>query len=228
MQVAKKGIAMTIVVALVGLFIATIVPQPVRAKDKDDHKGDVDRVKVVNGPSEPVPVTGSVSVTLPAVQNVAGTVNVGNLPATQNVAGTVSVGNLPAVQTIQGNVIAPLAPFGVYNNSIVFPGPTPGFQFVVTPNHDAQIWVSVSVTAPTGQAVMGEIANFSVNPVQFFQIPTQLVRSDVTCGCDIRVGTSAFPMYVPANSSLTLSLQRDITATGFLQGGMTFTGILLN
>jgi hypothetical protein len=54
------------------------------------------------------------------------------------------------------------------------------------------------------------------------------VRSDVTSGLDIRVGSSPFPIYLPANSNLTIALTRDITATGFIQGGVTFSGIVLN
>jgi hypothetical protein len=211
MQVVKKGIATAMLVALVGLVVATVVPQPIRAKDKGDQNGDADRVKVVNGPAEPVPVTGQVTVTLPPVQNVAGTVN---------------VGNLPAIQTIQGNVIAPLAPFGVYNNTVVFPGPTPPQQFVVTPNHDMQLWVSVAAVAPPGQSVLGEIINFSNTTL--FQFPTQIVRHDVTCGCDILAGSASAPMYVPANSHLTLALTHDATAQGFFQGSITLSGVLLN
>jgi len=229
MQVLKKGIATVILITVVGLIVASMAPPQVRAKGKnnnDQQQGDFDRVKVINGPTEPVPVTGQVNVTLPAVQNVAGTVNVGNLPAVQNVAGTVNVGNLPAVQTIQGNVIAPLAPYGLYNNTVVFPGPTPPQQFVVTPNHDAQLWVTVSAVAPPGQSVMGELINFSNTTL--FQFPTQLVRHDATCGCDILVGNATAPMYIPANSHLTLALTHDATAVGFFQGSMTCSGVLLN
>ena len=71
------------------------------------------QVRVVNTPTEAVPVTaqgitqvaGTVSIgntptvnvgNLPATQQVAGTINVGNLPATQQVAGTINVGNFPS------------------------------------------------------------------------------------------------------------------------------------
>lgn len=48
--------------------------------------------------------SGNLRTAQQGTQNVAGTVNVGNLPTTQNVAGTISVGNFPATQTIAGNV----------------------------------------------------------------------------------------------------------------------------
>jgi hypothetical protein len=214
MQVANRGIAAAVLVALVGLSVATFM-QPVRAKGDNE-------VTVVNGPTAPVPVTGQVSVTFPPVQTVAGNVTVANLPATQAVTGTVNIGNFPLTQ----NVIAPLAPFGVYNNTVVFPGPTPAQQFVVTPNHDTQIWVSVAAVAPPGQAVMMEIINFSNTTL--FQFPTQLVRHDATCGCDILSGTAPAPIYIPANSNLTLALTHDQTVVGFFQGSMTLSGIQLN
>lgn len=220
-MLVQKGIATAILVALVGLVVASVAPPRISAQ-----KSAIDHVLVVNDATAPVPVTGTVNVTAPAVQNVTGTVNVGNLPAVQNVSGTVNVGNLPAVQTIQGNVIAPLAPFGLYNNTVVFPGPTPAQQFVVTPNHDAQIWVTVSGNAPPGQSVMFEIINFANTTL--FQFPTQVVRTDSTCGCDILSGTSPAPMYIPAGSHLTLALTHDPGAVGFFQGSMTLSGILLN
>lgn len=216
-MLVKKGIATAILVALVGLVVASVAPPRISAQ-----KSVIDHVLVVNDPTAPVPVTGTVNVTLPAVQNVAGTVNVGNLPASQAITGTVNVGNFPTTQ----NVIAPLAPFGLYNNTVVFPGPTPAQQFVVTPNHDAQIWVTVSGNAPPGESVMFEIINFANTTL--FQFPTQLVRHDSSCGCDILSGTSPAPMYIPANSHLTLALTHDPGAVGFFQGSMTLSGVLLN
>ena len=51
------------------------------------------KVVVTNTSANPVPVTGSVTL------SGTPTVNVGNFPATQPVSGTVNVGNLPAVTT---------------------------------------------------------------------------------------------------------------------------------
>jgi hypothetical protein len=227
MQVAKKGLATATLVALVGLAVASAVPQPVRAKDDKP-----DLVTVVNGPSQPVPVTGQVTVNLPPVQNVSGTVNVGNFPPVQNVAGTVSVagtvnvGNLPAVQTVTGTVTAPLAPFGVFNNQTVFPAGTE-FQFLTTPNHDMQLWANVAVTAPPGEAIIAELDNFSTN--MFFYVPLTFVRHDVASGLDVLVGNSAVPLYAPANSSFTLALVHDATmSSAQVQGSISLSGIILN
>jgi hypothetical protein len=82
-------------------------------------------VTVTNTGLNPVPVTGTVNanVTFPATQNVAGTVNVGNLPATQTVNGSVNATTQPRVpgspwyQTIcpianTGTAISPVGALG--------------------------------------------------------------------------------------------------------------------
>ncbi len=74
------GLALALVGALVGTATGAITP--------------FQQVVVVNAPTNPIPVTGTVT----------GTVNVGNFPATQSVSGTVNVGNFPATQSVSGTV----------------------------------------------------------------------------------------------------------------------------
>lgn len=71
-----------------------------------DPKNLVSIIDAITGTAAKVDAAGNLNVSvanLPAIQNVAGTVNVGNLPASQTVNGTVNVGNLPATVELYAN-----------------------------------------------------------------------------------------------------------------------------
>jgi hypothetical protein len=67
----------------------------------------ISNVFVTNTSANPVPVSGSVSVSnLPATQPVSGTVNVGNLPSSQTIDGSVSPAAPPAPVLLRGELSA--------------------------------------------------------------------------------------------------------------------------
>ena len=98
-------------VALLILGILTIAsPTPAQEKKNAPSQNAAPtpagptNVRVVNTLAEPVPVTGTVSVSnLPATQTVSGTVSVSNLPAIQNVSID------PAANTVKVDTSAPLS-----------------------------------------------------------------------------------------------------------------------
>ncbi|MGG1343867.1 hypothetical protein ABE244_25585 [Bacillus toyonensis] len=58
-------------------------------------------VEIANDKGNPIPVTGSVTVSsFPATQEVTGSVGVNNFPAVQPVSGTIDVTNFPATQNV--------------------------------------------------------------------------------------------------------------------------------
>jgi hypothetical protein len=184
-----------------------------------------------------VPVTGTIKVTLPAVQTVAGTVNVGNLPAVQDVAGTVNVGNLPAVQGVSGtvsvgNVVTTKpAALGLFSLGINvgygqadYKDPT----FIVSPARDLEVYLRGSAFAPHGQIPSYELY-FITNPTWIFiEVPLKFVRADVYSGMDLYQVDDSKPLFIPANTNVGVTLIRDPSFTGPMYGGLTLNGRYLN
>jgi hypothetical protein len=123
----------------------------------------ISNVFVTNTAANPVPVSGSVTVSnLPATQPVSGTVNVGNLPGSQTVDGTVDVGNFPSSQTVDGSVspAAPAAPVLLRGGLPANPGSSETFTLfndrsgVTTQPHRIAVG-SITVSTEGGTATSG-------------------------------------------------------------------------
>jgi hypothetical protein len=111
----------------------------------------ISSVFVANTAADPVPVSGSVSV--------SGNVSVSNLPATQPVSGSVDVGNFPSTQTVNGSVApaAPAAPVLLRGELSANPGSSETIQLfndrngVTTQPHRIAMG-SITVTTQGGSA----------------------------------------------------------------------------
>lgn len=85
----RTGILLGLVIAALGITVGTVTGATAITPFQ--------QVVVVNPPSSPIPVTGTVNIgNTPANQ----TVTVSNFPATQPVSGSVSVSNFPATQPV--------------------------------------------------------------------------------------------------------------------------------
>jgi hypothetical protein len=108
----------------------------------------ISNVFVTNTAADPVPVSGSVSVS--------------NLPATQSVSGTVNIGNFPSSQTVDGSVspAAPAAPVLLRADLPASPGSSSTLELfndrtgATTQPHRIAVG-SITVTTQGGTATSG-------------------------------------------------------------------------
>jgi hypothetical protein len=115
-------------------------------------------VEITNDVGNPIPVSGSVSITNPLLQGLTNTelrafavdVTVGNFPASQTVAGTVSIGNFPSTQQVNGTVELGATSLAALENTSVTVGNFPATQPVSG---------TVSIANfPTTQTVSGSVS----------------------------------------------------------------------
>lgn len=150
-------------------------------------------VLIKNDSLHPVPVTGSMSVTFPPIQQVGGTVDIGNIPTiqdvavtnfppTQNIDGDVSVNNFPPTQTVDGTVAVSNFPPTVTVDGLVAVSNLPAVQPVSG---------SISVSnLPATQVVSGDV------------VVTNLPAIQTVSGS---VGVNNFPATQPVSGSVDVN-----------------------
>jgi hypothetical protein len=192
-------------------------------------------VSVTNFPASQA-VTGAVSVTnLPATQPVSGTVNVGNFPSTQAVSGSVSVSNFPATQPVSGLVTANPMPYGLFSKVVsVSVGPVTPYGAATqndnTGTHAVMTHVGVTVSSPLSTGFSGVVV------VTFGNLPGGSATYQIALGSAFTLdnvtfqyhGDLAFPLYLPANTTIAVTITTTQPLTVTQSAAFAFNGINLN
>jgi hypothetical protein len=219
--------------------IVAMLPQRGKADSTKD-------VVVVNGPSQPVPVSGSIGVSgtvnanvtntpnvnvtaLPAVQLAPGTsvgisgtpgVNVLNQPTVSLASGTVvGVTNTSALQPVVLNTLVPLSPGQAGNNANAFTVPA-GKRFVLED-------ISGSATLPTGQKLLDVALGVGGNPTTFVDAPITFRGTAATGVVDVFQFGRPARGYAEAGYTTFASVERD-SGTGNGSVFVTVIGYLVN